>query len=208
MAYPTVSAPYGLQPVNRIDFMPYAGATRQLPIASTYNTAIYNGDIVLVSGGTIKKSGVTTDSTTDKANNATYGVFMGVQYVNTQGQTVQAQYYPGNAAASSAIAYVVDDAAAAFKVAITFSGNATVTTANASVVGTNLQIRQGTGSATTGDSAVSVIAPTAGTGNAAALPVRVVAVVPETATSLTAFTEVIVKLNNPQILLAAGNDYV
>ena len=35
MAYPTVSAPYGLVPVNRADFMPYAGATRQLPIAST-----------------------------------------------------------------------------------------------------------------------------------------------------------------------------
>jgi hypothetical protein len=208
MAYPTVSAPYGLQPINRFDGMPYAGATQQLPIASTYNTAIFNGDVVLVSGGTIKKSGVTSDSTTDKANNATYGVFMGVQYVNTQGQTVQAQYYPGNAAASSAVAYVVDDAAAAFKVAVTFSGNATVTTANASVVGTNLSIRQGTGSATTGDSAVSVIAPTAGTGNAAALPVRAVAVVPETATGSNAFTEVIVKLNNPQILLAAGNDYV
>jgi len=24
MAYPTVSAPYGLQPINRIDGMPYA----------------------------------------------------------------------------------------------------------------------------------------------------------------------------------------
>jgi hypothetical protein len=208
MAYPTVSAPYGLDPVNRIDFMPYAGATRQLPIASTYNTAIYNGDIVLISGGTIKKSAVTTDSTTDKANNATYGVFMGVQYVNTQGQTVQAQYYPGNAAATSAIAYVVDDSQAAFKVAITYSGNATVTTANASVVGTNLSIRQGTGSATTGDSGVSVIAPTSGTGNAAALPVRVVAIVPETAVNSTAFTEVIVKLNNPQIIGSTGNDYV
>ena len=208
MAYPTVSAPTGLNPVNRADFMPYAGATRQLPIASTYNTAIFNGDVVMINGGNIIKSTVTIDSTSDNTANLTYGVFMGVQYVNTQGQTVQAQYYPGNAAASSAVAYVVDDAAAAFKVAITFSGNATVTTANASVVGTNLSIRQGTGSATTGDSAVSVIAPTAGTGNAAALPVRVVAVVPETATSTTAFTEVIVKLNNPQILLAAGNDYV
>jgi hypothetical protein len=208
MAYPTVSAPYGLEPINRIDFMPYAGATRQLPIASTYNTAIYNGDIVLVTGGNIRKSGVTTDSTTDKANNATYGVFVGVQYVNTQGQTVQAQYYPGNAAATSAVAYVVDDSMAAFKVAVTFSGNATVTTANASVVGTNLSIRQGTGSSTTGNSGVSVIAPTAGTGNAAALPVRAVAVVPETATGNNAYVEVIVKLNNPQIILAAANDYV
>jgi len=208
MAYPTVSAPYGLVPVNRIDFMPYAGATRQLPIASTYNTAIFNGDIVMIKGGSIIKSNVTVDSTTDNTANLTYGVFMGVQYVNGQNQTVQAQYYPGNAAASSAVAYVVDDASAAFKVAITYSGNATITTANAAVVGTNLQLRQGTGSTTTGDSAVSVIAPVSGTGNAAALPVRAVAVVPETATGTNAYTEVIVKLNNPQILLAAAQNYL
>jgi len=208
MSYPSVEAPYGLVPINRVDFMPYAGATRQLPIASTYNTAIFNGDIVLVTGGNIRKSGVTSDATTDQANNATYGVFVGVQYVNSQGQTVQAQYYPGNAAASSAVAYVVDDSQAAFKVAVTFSGNTTVTTANASVVGTNLQIRQGTGSTITGNSGLSVVAPVAGTGNAAALPVRAISVVPETATSANAFTEVVVKLNNPQILRTTGNDYV
>jgi len=206
MAYPTVDTPYGLQPINSVDGKPYAGATRQLPIASTYNTAIFNGDIVRVAaGGTIQKSTVTVDSTTAAANN-TYGVFMGVQYVNAQGQTVQAQYYPGNAAATSALAYVVDDPMAAFKVAVTFSGNATVTTVNQSIVGTNMSVRQGTGSTTTGDSAVSVYA-TNSEGNAAALPVRVVEVVPETATSSTAFTEVVVKLNNPQILRAAALDY-
>ena len=208
MAYPTVSAPYGLEAINRVDFMPYAGATRQLPIASTYNTAIYNGDIVMVKGGGIIKSNVTVDSTTDNTANLTYGVFVGVQYVNSQGQTVQAQYYPGNAAATSAIAYVVDDSQAAFKVAVTFSGNTTVTTANASVVGTNMSIRQGTGSTTTGNSGLSVIVPTSGTGNAAALPVRVVSVVQETATGNNAFTEVVVKLNNPQILLAAAQNYL
>ena len=207
MAYPTVSAPYGLQPINRFDGMPYAGATQQLPIASTYNTAIYNGDVVLVNGGYIKKSAVTSDSTTDKANNATYGVFVGCQYVNTQGQTVQAQYYPGNAAASSAIAYVVMDPVAEFKVAVTYSGNSTISSTTLAAVGTNAALIQGTGSATTGDSGVSVAAPAAGAGNAAALPVRIVAVVPETATNATAFTEVIVKFNNPQILLAAGNDF-
>jgi len=206
MAYPTVSAPYGLQPINSVDGKPYAGATRLIPIASTYNTAIFNVDIVRVAaGGTIQKSTVTVDSTTAAANN-TYGVFMGVQYVNAQGQTIQAQYYPGNAAATSAFAYVVDDPMAAFKVAVTFSGNATVTTVNQSIVGTNMSVRQGTGSTTTGDSAVSVYATNA-EGNAAALPVRVVEVVPETATSSTAFTEVVVKLNNPQILRAAALDY-
>jgi hypothetical protein len=209
MAYPSVNAPNGLQPINRFDGMPYAGATQQLPIASTYNTAIFNGDIVMVTaGGTIKKSAVTTDATTDKANNSTYGVFVGVQYVNSQGQTVQAQYYPGNAAASSAIAYVVMDPVAEFKTAITFSGNATVTTVNGSVVGTNLAVRQGTGSTLNGDSGISAVVATNGTGNATALPLRVVAVVPETATNATSFTEVIVKFNNPQILSTTGNDYV
>ena len=208
MAYPTVSAPYGLVPVNRADFMPYAGATRQLPIASTYNTAIFNGDVVMIKGGNVIKSTVTIDSTGDNTANLTYGVFMGVQYVNGQSQTVQAQYYPGNAAASSAVAYVVDDPMAAFKVAVTFSGNTTITTANSSVVGTNQTLRQGTGSTTTGDSAVSVIAPVIGSGNAAAAPVRVIAVVPETATGSNAYTEVIVKFTNPQILLAAAQNYV
>ncbi len=206
MAYPTVSAPYGLQPINSVDGKPYAGATRQLPIASTYNTAIYNGDIVaVVDGGTIEKSGVTNDSTTSAAN-YTYGVFMGVQYTNTQGQTVQAQYYPGNAAASNAIAYVVDDPMAAFKVAVVYA-NSVVTTVNQSVVGINMAIDQGTGNATTGDSGAGVLVPTDNLGNAATLPVRVVAVVPETATGANAFTEVVVKLNNPQILRTTGLDY-
>ena len=206
MAYPTVSAPYGLQPINSVDGKPYAGATRQLPIASTYNTAIFNGDIVRVAaGGTIQKSTVTVDSTTAAANN-TYGVFMGVQYTNAQGQTVQAQYYPGNAAASNAIAYVVDDPMAAFKVAVTFSGNATVTTVNQSIVGTNMSIRQGTGNTITGDSAVSVFATNA-QGNASTLPLRVIAVVPDTASNATAFTEVVVKFNNHQYDVTTGLDY-
>jgi hypothetical protein len=206
MAYPTVSAPYGLVPINRVDGMAYAGATRQLPIASTLATAIYNGDVVaIVAGGTIAKSTVTVDSTTAAAN-FTAGVFMGCQYVNTQGQTVQSQYYPGNAAATSAVAYVVDDPLAQFKVAVTFSGNATVTTVNQSIVGTNMSVRQGTGSTTTGDSAVSVYATNA-QGNAAALPVRVVGIVPETAASAGNYTEVLVKINNHQYNVASALNY-
>lgn len=206
MAYPTVSAPYGLQAINRVDGLPYAGAIRQVPIASTYNTAIFNGDIVrIAAGGTIEKSTVTVDSTTAAANN-TYGVFVGVAYTNSSNQPVQGQYYISNTACTSAVAYVIDDPMAAFKVAVTFSGNATVSSVNQSIVGTNMSVRQGTGSTTTGDSAVSVYATNA-QGNAAALPIRVVAVVPETASNATAFTEVIVKLNNPQILKASALDY-
>ena len=200
MAYPTVSAPYGLQAINRVDGLPYAGAIRQIPIASTYNTPIYNGDIVRVAaGGTFEKSTVTVDSITAAANN-TVGVFVGVQYVNSQGQTVQGQYYPGNAAATSAVAYVVDDPLAAFKVAVTLS-NGAMSTVNQSIVGTNMAVVQGTGSNTTGDSAVSVFATNA-QGNASTLPLRVIAVVPDTAANATAFTEVLVKFNNHQYNVA------
>jgi len=208
MAYPSVTAPYGLVPINSVDGKPYAGATRQLPIDSDYNTAIFNGDIVaVVDGGTIALSGVSNDSTTSAAN-YTYGVFVGVQYVNSQGQTVQAQYYPGNAAATSAVAYVVDDPMAAFKVAVVHA-NSVVTTVNRSIVGVNMAVQQESpqGNTTTGNSNTGVLVATNDAGNAAALPVRVVAVVPETATSATAFTEVVVKLNNPQILRATGIDY-
>jgi hypothetical protein len=131
---------------------------------------------------------------------------MGVQYVNSQGQTVQAQYYPGNAAATSAVAYVVDDPMAAFKVAVVYA-NSVVTTVNQSAVGINMAIDQGTGSATTGNSGAGVLVPTDNLGNAATLPVRVVSVVPETATGTNAFTEVVVKLNNPQILRPTAIDY-
>ena len=204
MAYPTVSAPYGFKPVNRQDGLPYAGATTQYTIASSYNTAIYNGDLVYVTAGTVAKSGVTTNATT--AGNLTAGVFVGCQYVNTQGQTVQAQYYPGNAAASSAIAYVVVDPQAAYKVAVT-DGSDAVSSTTVAAIGVNLAVDQGTGSATTGDSANGVVAPTSGAGNATTLPVKVIAVVPETAVNATNFREVLVVLTNPQLTRTTGNDF-
>ena len=204
MAYPTVSAPYGFKPVNRQDGLPYAGATTQYAIASTYNTAIYNGDLVYITGGTIAKSGVTTNATT--AGNLTAGVFVGCQYVNTLGQTVQAQYYPGNVAATSAIAYVVVDENAAYKVAVT-NGSDAMSSTTIKAIGVNLAVDQGTGSATTGDSANGVVAPSANAGNASTLPVKVIAVVPETAINATNFSEVLVVLTNPQITGSTGNDF-
>ena len=205
MAYPTVSAPYGLQAINRVDGLPYAGAIRQIPIASTYNTPIYYGDIVrIAAGGTIQKSTVTTNATGAAANN-TVGVFVGCQFVNSQGQQVQGQAYTSNTAQTSAIAYVIDDPLAAFKVAVTLS-NGAMSTVNQSAVGTNIAVRQGSGSNTTGDSGVSVVVTNA-QGNAAALPLRVIAVVPDTATSATTFAEVVVKFNNHQYNVTTGLDY-
>ena len=65
-------------------------------------------------------------------------------------------------------------------------------------------IATGSGSSTTGDSGLSVISGSAA--NTAVLPVRVVDVVPETAINSTAFREVIVKFNQPQLEVTLGNN--
>jgi hypothetical protein len=199
MAYPTVEAPYGLEPINRVDGMPYAGAIRQIPITASYGTAIYNGDVVkLVTGGTVEKSAIGGNVTAQP----TLGVFVGCQYVNSSSQTVQAQYYPTGV--TSAIAYVVLDPQAAFKVAVTTSGNTSVVTSvTRAVVGTNMEIATGAGSNITGNSGLSVVSGSAA--NTAILPVRVIDVVPDTAVNATNFREVIVKLNQPQFEVTLGN---
>ena len=204
MAYPTVEKPYGFRPINRIDGLPYAGATQQIRIAGTYNTPIFFGDTVkVVAGGSIELSGATTTGTI-------VGVFMGVQYVNSQGQTVQAQYYPGTAV-TDAIAYVVVDPFAEFRVALTTSGTpGTVTGANQTIVGANVATVYGTGSTATGNSGSSVIVPGNGEGAVTTLPFRVIAVVPDTVkivSSVEIYPEVIVKINNPQYTALTGTAY-
>jgi hypothetical protein len=206
MAFPTVSAPYGFKPINRQDGLPYAGATTLYPITSV-STPIYNGDLVYIAAGAISKSTVTSTSAISVANqaNVTAGVFMGAQYVNSMGQTVEGQYYPGNGAASTAYGYVVVDPNAAFKVAVT-NGSGVVSNTTANAIGVNLVVDQtATGSTTTGDSAEGVTAPTSGAGNASTLPVKVIGVVTQTALNTTAFTEVVVVLTNPQMTSAAGS---
>jgi len=204
MAYPTISAPYGFKPINRFDGIPYAGATLQYPI--TASTAIYYGDTVkLVSGGTISQSGATTTGTI-------IGVFVGCQYVNSSGQTVQAQYCPSSGV-TNPIAYVVVDPVAEFKVAVTTTGNTSaVTGANATIIGTNVaQTSYTAGSTTTGDSVAAIVLPGNTLGNATTLPFRVVAVVPDTAyanaTGTIFYPEVVVKINNPQLTALTGTDY-
>ena len=193
MAYPTVSAPYGLKPINRVDGMPYAGAIRQIPIAAGYATAILNGATVKLSGGYL-----VADTSTNAATPC--GVLVGCQYINSSGQTVQGQYYPASqsTAANPAYAYVVDDPNALFKVAVVSSGT-TITYTDRTVVGSNLPMVQNGGSTTTGDSTIGVT--TTGGGTTATIPLRVIDVVPDTSTVVSGTTyyyELLVKINTHQ----------
>jgi hypothetical protein len=191
MAYPTVSAPYGLKPVNRIDGLPYAGAIRQIPVAASFATAIFNGDTVQIDSTGYLVLSSTTNS------GAIVGVCIGGQYVNSSGQTVQGQYLPAAISTSTnpAYAYVVDDPMALFKVAVVSSGT-TMSSAGRTVVGSNLALVLNAGSTTTGDSAYAVTLTGAGT--TATIPIRVIDVVPETATAADTYTELLVKINTHQ----------
>jgi hypothetical protein len=188
MAYPTVSGPYGLQPINLIGGQVFAGSTRLIPIASGSGTSIFYGDVVrLNTGGTLSKVSTTTTATD------AVGVFLGCQFTNpTTKQLLQQQYYPSGTVASDIQAFVLDDPDALFKVAVTSAGTSTISGVTRAAVGQNSALVLTTGSTTTGDSLASISATT-GTGTA--LPVRIVDTIPETVNASGSYTEVIVKFN-------------
>jgi hypothetical protein len=185
MSYPTVTAPYGLRPINRFDGMPYAGATNQYPVTS--GQAVYNGQVVaFVNGGTVSPVASHTAST------YAVGVVMGVQYTNSTGQTVQAQYAPSSGV-SDVIAYVVNDPAAEFKVAVT-GNNQTITPVAATVLNTNVLLVVGTGDTATGNINSSVDGTSANSTDTSLF--RVTALIPDTIDPATGYySEVVVKFN-------------
>lgn len=199
MAYPIIAAPYGLKPINLIGGQVFAGATRQLPIAASYTTAIYNGGVVtLVAGGTIENSPLAAD-TSPLAG--VVGVFLGCSYINpSTKQLTFSQYWPGVAGATNILAFISDDPDQLYK-AVNVAGTTVddVTSGllpaylGQTVVGSNCRLVLNTGSTTTGDSKVGIY--TAAGATTSSLPLRIVDVVPDTANSSGNFVEFIVKLN-------------
>ena len=189
MAYPTVSAPYGLKPVNLIGGQVFAGATRLMEIASGYATSIFFGDLVKrISDGTIELDGGTATATP-------CGVFMGVQFTNgSTGQVQQQQFYPASQSIKSGtkiFAVVADDPDTLFQAAVV-SGTTVITGVGITAIGNNASLVQNAGSTTTGNSAVAILDSTATTNTR---PIRIIDVVRDTATAADNFPEVIVKIN-------------
>ena len=189
MAYPTVSAPYGLKPVNLIGGQVFAGSTRLMEIASGYATNIFFGDLVKrISDGTIEKD-------TGTATATPVGVFMGVSFTNSStGQIQQQQFYPASQAIASGtkiFAVVADDPDTLFQAAVV-SGTTVITGVGITAIGNNASLVQNAGSTTTGNSAVAILDSTATTNTR---PIRIIDVVRDTATAADNFPEVIVKIN-------------
>ena len=203
MAFPSVTKTYGLKPINRLDGLPYAGAIRQIPIAAAYATAILNGDTVAVdTNGYLVANAVSNSGDS-------IGVLVGCAYTNSSGQPVQGQFYPASTSTSTALAfgYVVDDPNAVFKVVASNGQTTTPTAYSRALVGANVALSINTGSTTTGDSYYGIDGASAGT--TATLPIRVVDVVPDTATgpanaSATTYFEFLVKFNLHQYTDTTG----
>jgi len=197
MAYPTIDKTYGFKPVNRLDGLPYAGAIRQIPIAPSYATAILNGDTVKVD----TNGYIVAASTTDSGN--IIGVLVGCSYINSLSQPTFSQAYPASTSTSTnmAFAFVVDDPSAVFRVCATVAGSTAPTAYSRAIVGSNVALVANVGSTTTGDSYYGIDGSSANTTNT--LPVRVVDVVPDTATgnasvAATTYYEFLVKFNTAQ----------
>jgi hypothetical protein len=186
----TTASPYGLRPVNRVDGMPYAGATQTFLIdPAGYNTNIFNGSVVILNAdGYINISTATgADITTNNLGGNTIGaigVFVGCQYVNAQGQVINAQYYPAGTT-GVVTAKVITDPSVVFQAQLDGSGAQTVLGTNtffAAVQSTS------TGSTRTGNS-TSALESTVVTTAAA---FRIVGFA---STPGDAFTDVLVKFN-------------
>ena len=179
MAYPVVSAPYGLLPQNLIGGQVFAGSTRMYNIQYGYATDIFYGDFVVLSRGFATRATVDTGT----GLNQTVGIFLGCTYTNpTTKQKLFSQYWPASTAAGDCQAYVYDDPDAVFK-AVVCSATTAVASGAMAMIGTNLSAINNTGSTTTGNSANAVLAPT-NTPVTTTLPLRMVGLVTDTAVSL------------------------
>jgi hypothetical protein len=178
MAYPTVSAPYGFEPVNLIGGQVFAGSTRNLPIAYNYGTAIYSGDFVTLLNGYAVAATLPTNST-----NTVVGVFLGCYYTSPQTkQRLFSQYYPGNVTAGDITAIVADDPDVVLKATVTAAaGSTTIASASSLLVGSNMVGNTLTGSVNTGNGAGAVVAASAAGATTAGF--RVLGLVPDSQVS-------------------------
>ena len=206
MAYPTVGGPYGLLPINLIGGQVYAGATRQLPIASGYAKNIGYGDVVsIIADGTITRVDASTGAKSTFAINPV-GVFLGCSYTDPNLKyKVFKQYWPTGTVASDAVAVIADDPDILMKAAVVNNSAVVVTSSGiaSTAIGANIgyYLKANTGiwvdgvNTSTGDSTLAVDLNTLGQTNS--LPFRIVDTVKETQLSDGTFSEVIVAFNAP-----------
>ena len=132
-----VNGPFGLRPVRHMT----GGCIRanEYSIESAYNTSIFTGDIVELTGTGTNVSVAAAD------NDENIGVFAGCRYVDASGDQQFKSYWPADTAGTEIVAYVYDDPQIIYEVQFD-----TLAEAN---IGLLFQWVVGTGSTSTGQSA-------------------------------------------------------
>ncbi len=186
----------GFVPVNLIGGQVYAGAVRQLPIASGYAENIGFGDLVGISGGYIVRVNASGSNVTQSTFPTVkpVGIFLGCSFTDPNLKYfVNKQYWPTGTVASDAMALICEDPEAVLQVTVTNAGTAyTSGAATVATVGKNIGYYQPSTpmSTSTGNSLVSANLASAAT--TATLPLRVVDVVKESALSDGTYAQVLV----------------
>jgi hypothetical protein len=127
----STASPYGLRPVNRVDGMPYAGATQTFLIDPAGEaTNIFYGQVVIIGAdGYLALSTATgADITTNNLGGngvGAIGVFVGCEYFNAQGQLIFSQFYPSGTTGVVS-AKVITDPNVVFQAQLDGSGAQTV----------------------------------------------------------------------------------
>jgi len=179
MAYPVVSSPYGLKPINLIGGQVFAGSTREYAIINNYATNIFYGDLVGLVRGNLERLSVSTGTLGTVA-----GVFLGCSYTNPlTKQKTFSQYYPANTAAGDIMAIVCDDPDTVFS-AVVCSATTVIASGARAMIGQNVAMINNTGSTATGNSKNAVLAPSDTPATTDALPLRVLGLNPDTEVSL------------------------
>ena len=206
----SVASPYGLRPINLIGGQAFnGGVIREYKVASNNSTAIFNGDLVVLSSAGLPSAvsatpvAIKIPSTSADATAGIVGVCVGARYIDSTGITQYRQYLPANlitGGATDVYVRVMDDPDALFQI----QGTAALGTFNSGTdgsgwpgaIGKNAQLGFVTGGSTaTGNSGVNLIVGTNGAGlvATATYAVRIVDVVDGTQTD--DYPEFIVKLN-------------
>ena len=197
----TSASPYGARPIGTTSASgSLSGKMRSLPIITTYDTAIFNGDFVkLVANGTVEKDAGT-------ATLASVGVFMGCAYTDpTSGQKTFSDMWPASNAATDAVAYVIDDPNVVLRMQADEAMNTTDRGLNVGVVQT-----AGSTSIKKSKNAIDGSTPAA----TLTLPLRVIdfvdgpkSLAPDGTTASDAYPDVIVKFNAASTFTASPHSY-
>lgn len=190
--------PSGFLPVNLLGGRVYAGATRNIPIASGYAQNIGFGDLIALDANGQAVRVDTASGAKAAFALSPIGIFLGCSYSQSSGlkYNLHQQNWVSGTTASDAYAVVVDDPDAVFQVTLTNASGVQYTSSAATQanVGNNIGYYQpATFVNASGNSTVSANLASATT--TSTLPFRIVDVVQESALTDGTFTQVQVIYN-------------